>query len=48
MKKIDTMHELGKIEKKTIELFVVCLKAGYLCHLAKIFLDTLLEIFVPF
>ena len=46
MKRIDTMHELGNIEQKTIELFVVCLKVGFLYHLAKIFLRTLFEIFV--
>lgn len=45
MNTMETMHLLGNIEKKTIELFVVSLKVGFLYHLAKIFLYTLYEIY---
>ena len=46
MNKYDTMYKLKNIENKTIELFVVCLKVGFLYHLVKIFLHTLYQIFV--
>jgi len=46
MNTMETMHLLEKIEKNTIELFVVCLKVFFIYHLVNILLQALYQKFV--